>query len=128
MACDCSSEVATQSKSTIWIPFQGTFYHSFIYQKLASLPPQPSAIAEENARSQCIQRSFSHYMRQSLLPFQAECPNCHKVKNASFVLEAPYPQVLLIRFSWSTTFPTNEKNLTFCGIPELVMLDASHDV
>ena len=36
MACDCSSEVATQSKSTIWIPFQGTFYHSFIYQNLTA--------------------------------------------------------------------------------------------
>lgn len=109
-----------QNKSTIWIPFQGAFYHAFITQKLAALPAQPSAIAETILRTQCVQRAFSQFVRQSLLPFEAECPTCHKAKEARLAIEAPCPQVLLIRFSWSTTFPTSEKDLTFCGIPETV--------
>lgn len=110
-----------QNKSTIWIPFQGVFYHAFITQKLAALPVQPSSIADALLREQCVQRTFSQFVRQSLLPFQTECPTCHKARETQLVIETPYPQVLLIRFSWSTTFPTSEKDLTFCGIPETVV-------
>lgn len=91
-----------------------------IQQKLASFKSQPSLAARQVATEKTIQQAFSHFIRQSLIPYQRICSQCNELQVQEFQFEDGIPQVLLIRFSWATSFPMNEKDLTFCGIPEKV--------
>ena len=63
---------------------------------------------------------FTQFLRRMLLPYDRDCPDCQQRREASLTLVMPPPKVLLIRYSWSISFPVNEKDLTFCGVPEMV--------
>ena len=88
--------------------------------RLASLPLQPSIAAQRSVRELCIRQCFTQFLRRMLLPYDRDCPNCQQRREASLTLVMPPPKVLLIRYSWSISFPVNEKDLTFCGVPEMV--------
>lgn len=81
---------------------------------------QPSKAAKQVATELAVQQTFSRFIKQSLLPYKKQCLKCRMDMIPEFQLEEEFPQVLLIRFSWSTSFPMNETDLTFCGIPEKV--------
>lgn len=63
-----------------------------------------------------------------LLPYDRTCPDCQQRREASLTLESPPPKVLLVRYSWSISFPANEKDVTFCGVPEIVGAEKACDV
>lgn len=104
----------------MWVSLPGYSYHTVIKKKLETLAKQPSAAAQQVASEKAVQQCFSHFIRQSLLPYKTQCSQCHQECEYEFQFEKQAPQVLLFRISWAASFSMNDNNLTFCGIPEKV--------
>lgn len=116
--CQCDATAGSAFKSSLWLSVPGYSYFLFIRQRLAALPKQPSLEAQRRVEEAKIPVFFTEFLKRSLLPYAKPCPDCHSLKETVIQLEEPLPKALLVRVTWSVSFPSGEKTLTFYGIPE----------
>ena len=116
--CRCDPPAAPAAKSSLWLCVPGYSYFLFIRQQLASLPKQPSNDAQRRVEEAKIPAFFAEFLRRSLLPYAKPCPDCRQSRETLLQLEPPLPRALLLRVTWSLSFPSGEKALTFYGVPE----------